>query len=261
MMNDHFLYEFQEKPRAKYADALYHKINNPLIKTFRYSANRRVAVSFLLAILVLVLTVLFIPPARVIAQEIIQRIGNLFITNQPTYAEKFETAINSATPSPSPSARPEVVDWQAPGLLSMDEAAAQAGFQVAYLSQIPDLFTVVYRFVSTPDPQNQYTQVTTTFSNGIQNLAFSQTVYQPDAIPQTLPVGESPVTQITVQGVDGLWIENLRLSTYVDENNLVDPQFANLLVWEVSGMEYALQSTPGLSQAEMLEIANSMQLK
>ena len=260
-MNDHFLFEFQEQPRAEFADALYQQINKPLQKTFRYSANRRVAVCFSLAILVLVLTVMYIPPARVFAQEIIQRIGNLFITNQPTYAEQFETAINSATPSPSPSASPVVVDWRAPGLLSMDEATALAGFQVADLSQIPDLLPVIYRFVTTPEPQNQYTRVTTTYSNGIQYLTFCQTVYQPDANPQTLPVGESPITQITVQGVDGLWIENLRLSTYVDENNQVDPQFANLLVWEVSGIEYSLQSTPGMPQDEMLEIANSMQVK
>jgi len=113
------------------------------------------------------------------------------------------------------------------------------------------------RYVTLPGANNPFTCVTTTYSNGQQNLAFSQSVYQPGAASQTLPVGESPVVEITVQGVTGLWVENLRLSTYADENNQVAPQYANLLVWEKAGVEYGLQSTPGLSQEEMLLMANS----
>ncbi|HEX2998318.1 MAG TPA: DUF4367 domain-containing protein, partial [Anaerolineales bacterium] len=74
---------------------------------------------------------------------------------------------------------------------------------------------------------------------------------------QTLPVGNATVTSITIQGVQGTWIEDLRLSTYVDENNKVALQSANILIWEKDGFEFQLQSTPGLSLEEMLRIAES----
>jgi hypothetical protein len=73
-----------------------------------------------------------------------------------------------------------------------------------------------------------------------------------------MPVGDATVTGTTVQGVDGTWIEGLRLSTYVDDQNKVAPQFANVLIWEKDGFEFWLQSTPGLSLEDMLKIAESI---
>jgi len=220
---------------------------------------RRLAPVFALVALTLLLALIFSPSVRVYAQEIFLQIGRLFISREPTYAEQFEAKINSGTPSPTPAVSPEPLEWQAPALLGLAEASRQAGFPVAEITDPPGDLTMVMRYVSLPDAENLFTRVTTTYSSGEKHLVFSQTVYKPEAIAQKLPVGEAPVTQVSVQSVSGVWIENLRLSTYVDENNLVAPRFANLLIWEKDGCEYWLQSTPGLSQAEMLVIATSIQ--
>jgi hypothetical protein len=255
-MTDQFLSNFQEPPRPEFADALSQRINTPM-KT-QSIPLRRFALGLSLAALVLVLTLIFSPAARAYAQGLILKIGNLFITHEPTYAEQFETRINSGTPTVTPASSPVPIEWQAPPLLTLDEASTQAGFPVTDISNLPGNLPLVARFVTLPDTENSFTCVTATYSDGQQNLVFGQTVYQSKAASQTLPVGASPVVQVTVQNVNGLWIDNLRLSTYVDENNQIAPQFANLLVWEKDGVEYWLQSTPGLPQEEMLVIANSV---
>ena len=252
-MNDQFLSNFQEPPRPEFADALYQRINAPM----KAKLMQRWATGFALAALSVTLMLAFSPQARAYAQALILKIGNLFITHEPTYAEQFETRINSGTPTVTPASSPIPVEWQAPPLLTLEEASTQAGFSVADIANLPGNLPLMARYVTLPDANNPFTCVTTTYSNGQENLTFSQTVYQSGAASQTLPVGESPVVEITVQGVTGFWVENLRLSTYVDENNQVAPQYANLLVWEKAGVEYGLQSTPGLSQDEMLLIANS----
>jgi len=255
-MNDEFLSSFQESPRPEFAEALHQRITHPM-KT-QSTSLRRLAPLFALAALTLLLALVFSPSVRVYAQEILFQIGRVFISREPTYAEQFEAKINSGTPSPTPAVSPEPIEWQAPALLSPAEATRQAGFPVAEITDPPGDLMMVLRYVTLPDAENPFTRVTTTYSSGEKHLVFSQTVYKPEAASQKLPVGEAPVTQVSVQGVNGAWIENLRLSTYVDENNLVALRYANLLIWEKDGCEYWLQSTPGLSQAEMLAIAASI---
>jgi hypothetical protein len=255
-MNDEFLSNFQEPPRPEFAEALHQRITHPM-KT-QSMPLRRLATGFVLVALTLLLALVLSPGLRVYAQETLLRIGRLFISNEPTYAEQFEAKIHNGTPSAIPVASPEPIEWQAPPLLSLSEASEQAGFSVAEIGNPPGALKMVARYVSLPDAVNPFTRVTTTYSSGSANLVFSQTVYKPEAASPTLPVGEAPVAQVSIQGVKGVWIENLRLSTYVDENKRVVPLFANLLIWEKNGCEYWLQSNPGLSQAEMLAIATSI---
>jgi hypothetical protein len=253
-MNDQFLTDFQRPPRQEFTESLYRKLNIP--ENNRSFQLRRLAVGFSLAVLLFVLTFLISPAARSYAQELILRLGRLVLSSEPTYAEQYENKISSGLPKAT--AEPVPVEWQAPSLLTLDEASAQAGFPVSEITALPDDMMIIARFVSLPEAGNPFTRVTTTRQSGATTLAFSQTAYEPDAESQLLPVGESLVAPVTVQGVEGLWIENLRLSTYVDENNRVAPQFASLLVWEKDGFEYGLQSTPGLPLDEMLVLANSV---
>jgi hypothetical protein len=252
-MNDQFLSNFQEPPRPEFADALYQRINTPMKS--QSIPLRRFALGLSLA---LVLALIFSPAARTYAQGLLLQIGRLFISHEPTYAEQFETKINSETPTVTPVSSPVPIEWQAPPLLTLAEASTQAGFPVAEITEPLGNLQLVARYVTLPEAEKHFTRVTTTYSSGEFNLGFSQTAYQPNAASQTLPIGALPITQVTVQGVNGIWIENLRLSTYVDENNQVAPQYANLLVWEKDGVENWLQSTPGLSQEKMLAIANSI---
>jgi len=271
-MNDSFLSNFRESPRPEFARALYVRIDTPLKTTYAPghrlallmgwsspAPRRQLALGIGLSALVLLLALALLPPARAYAAELVLRIGRLFITREPTYAEQFEAKINRAGPTGEPAASPSPLEWQAPPLLSLADASAQAAFPAAEISFQPSSLPMVARYVTLPGDEGLFTRVTTVYSDDQNNLVFSQTAYPPEAPTQTLPVGESPAAEVALQGGEGVWIENLRLSTYVDENNRVAPRFASLLVWEKDGFEYWLQATPGRPLPEMLAIAESIQ--
>jgi hypothetical protein len=255
-MNDDFLTRFQKSPRPEFEAALYKKINKPMRTENHAIGYLRTAVA--LAALFLVLLFVFSPTARAFAQQGIIQLGRLLISHDPTYAEQFETRINSGTPTATREPDPAPVEWQAPPLLTVDEASTQAGFPSRQIGSLPENLSIVARFITQPDSVNRFTQVTTTCHSQEFILVFNQRLYEPDSAQQVMPVGDATVTEITVQGVKGNWIEELRLSTYVDDQNKVAPKFANVLVWEKDGFEFWLQSTPGLSLEDMLKIAESI---
>lgn len=255
-MNEQFLSDLHEAPRPEFADALFRRINQPMknpTNTFRH-----IALGSSLGALILILVLLFSPTVRVYAQNLFVQIGHLFVSHEPTYAEQFEARIHRGEPTTIPSASTEAIEWQAPPNLSLTEASALAGFPVAEIGALPQGLTLAARFVTPPDQENRYTRITTTYGSKALNVVFSQTVYQTDAEAQELPSGAATITPVMVQNQDGLWIEHLRLSTYVDENNKVVERYANLLVWTKDDSEYWLQSSPGLSQVDMLALAESI---
>jgi hypothetical protein len=253
-MNDDFLTRFQKSPRPEFAAELYERINQPMKNDI--NAYRRFRTAFVVAAILLASLFIFSPTARAFAQRGIIQLGRLLISHDPTYAEQFETQINSGTPTATPNPAP--IEWQAPSILTADEASTQAGFPARQIGNPPDNMNIVARFVTTPDPNNPFTQVTTTYQSDGLTLVFAQALYQSSDVQMDLPVGDATVTEVTVQGVKGTWIENLRLSTYVDDQNAVAPQYANVLIWEKDGFEFRLQSTPGLSLEDMLKIAESI---
>jgi hypothetical protein len=255
-MNEQFLTSLQESPRKEFVDALYQKISRS--EQPGYGRVRRLARWAVLAVISFALALGCLPPVRAYAQEWILQLSRLLISHQPTYAEQFEQSIQHQTPTVGEDETSAPIEWQAPPLLTLSEASLQAGFDCAEITRLSETFTLISRSVSLPTGEDQFTRVTTVYQSGVSVLVFSQTAYQPEAKAQSFPVGESPVTPLTVQAVEGIWIEHLRLSTYVEAHNQVAPQFANLLLWEKNGFAYWLQSTPGLSQEEMLTIANSV---
>ena len=253
-MNDKFLFDFQQEPRAEFVEKLFQQLNSPSIAPKQ--RMRRLSLGLSLAGLILVLALIFSPPVRTFAQHVLLHLGKLFMTQEPTYAEQYEQKLGNPDPLLAATASLPVVEWQALPLLTLAEAESQAGFLVAEILNLPTGWNLVTRFVTSPDASTPFTRVTTTYQTGQSILVLNQTRFEPGAPEEMLPVGEAPAGPVTVKGLPGLWIENFRLSTYVDKNNRVAPQFANLLVWEQAGFEYRIQSTPGLALAEMLEIAD-----
>lgn len=268
-MDDKFLSNFQEPPRPEFVEALYQKLNAPSQRLTRYQRikqfmenhailQKRLATGLSLALLIFLAALVFSPPVRAYAQEIISRIGNLIISDAPTYAEQFESKLQEGLlPTSDPNAEPEIIEWQPPALLTVAEASSQAGFEVYDLVDIPAEYELIYRGIIPPTEGEGATRVSATWQSPQGPLVFSQArIWASGADPHTLPVGEAPTEKVSVQGVAGIWIKDLRLSTYV-ENNAVAPLYANLLIWKKNGFEFWLQSSAGLSQAEMLTIANS----
>lgn len=222
------------------------------------TVSLRLRTAFIVVTILLIAMFAFSPAVRAFARQGIIQLRQLLISHDPTYAEQFESRINSGTPTATLEPDLPTVEWQAPPLLMLKEASMQAGFSAYQVNDLPENMGVITRFVTVPDPANPFTRVTTTYQSGATTLVFTQTLYEPDSTDQILPVGNATVIEVTIQGVSGTWIENLRLSTYVDDQNKVALQYANLLIWEKDGFEFQLQSTPGLSLEELLKIAESI---
>jgi hypothetical protein len=253
-MNDDFLNRFQKPPRTEFTAALYQRIQRPM----KTQPNLRLRTALIIATLLLGSLLAFSPAVRAFAMQGIVQLKHWLISHDPTYAEQYETRINSSTPTATLPPDLPTIEWQAPALLTLEEASTQAGFHAYQVNNMPKNTNVVMRFVSLPDANNRFTRVTTTCQSSETTLVLTQTSYESDSAEQVLPAGNATVTTVTVQGVQGTWIKGLRLSTYVNDQNKVAPQFANILIWEQDGFEFELQSTPGLSLEEMLKIAESI---
>jgi len=72
-------------------------------------------------------------------------------------------------------------------------------------------------------------------------------------------VGSAPVQEVQLRGSQGLWIENLRLSTYVEPGHQVALQYANLLRRSEGGFEFELSTNPGLPLEAVLQMAKAIQ--
>jgi hypothetical protein len=226
------------------------------ISTFRQTS--RLALSVLLTGVLLVL--LLFTPLGTRAQEWIHKIDNLLFTHDPTFAEQFEESLTSGAPTATTDPQAVPVPWSANQSLTVDEAAELVDFAVCQPGYIPEGFHFSIRNVALPDQANPVASVTTVYlrdSSSTQNFVIIQRSMQ-ESLSGEMPIGDAQVTDVTVRGISGLWIEDLRLSTFVTEDNRVDPQYADLLIWEKNGFDFLIQTTADLPLETVLEIADSL---
>ena len=255
-MSDHFLYEFQKQPAEDFSRRLYERINPEKKLVHSVFVNLAYGFSSLLVGLFLLLAVS--PTARVYAQEIVYNIGQWIISHQPTAAEQFERKLESGEIEAYEPSGDEVIEWQAPVWMSVEEAESLAGFKVF---QLPlDGFDVepFYREVQANTDAHTGTAIVTVYGLQEKNLVFRQTEIADEKALIELPVGEAEVQKVVIAEGEGYWIEDLRLSTYVNEENKVEPKYANVLIWEQAGFEFWLQCSPGLALEDMLSLAQGI---
>ncbi|HEX2995038.1 MAG TPA: hypothetical protein VHP14_09440, partial [Anaerolineales bacterium] len=174
-MNDDFLNRFQKPPRTEFTAALYKRINQPM--RTQSATNLRLRTAFVFTMLLLASLLAFSPAVRAFAKQGILQLKHLLISHNPTYAEEYEVKINSDTPTAPPPALP-TIEWQAPQILTLDEASAQAGFPAYQVSDLPEGTSIIMRFVTLPDATNTFTRITTTYQSGETTLVLSQTLYE-----------------------------------------------------------------------------------
>lgn len=257
MKDDEYLYQFRQAPRREFSEALYQRLTRPQKPRFNSVLSYTIGISSLMIILGVGLLVL--PPTRAFAQYLVHQLGNLFITNQPTYAEQYEALLRQPRSENIQPTNPSPIEWKSLGLLSLSEAENLAGFPVLELVTLSGDMTLKHRTVTQPDEQNPCISVISAYQSGKQKFVLRQSVCDPQTKALILPVGESPTKAVSVQGADGIWIENLRLSTSIDQNNQVSPEYANVLIWEKDGYQFWLQSNPGLSLEIILDLASTLQ--
>lgn len=255
-MTDQFLYEFQKQPSPAFTKRLYARINTPRSRSTKIMPG--LAYGFGCFMLGLVLLFSVSPAARVYAQEIIYQIGQWLISHQPTAAAQFENKLDSGEVGVSNISSSEVIEWQAPVWMSADEAEALLGFKVYQLQLNGFDVEPIFREVQTGLDENTSAYVSTVYGLQQGSLVFRQTEMIAGTDQKDLPVGDAEVKQVALLQGDAYWIKDLRLSTYVNEDNKVEPKFANVLVWEDNGFEFWLQTSPGLALEDMLLLARGI---
>jgi hypothetical protein len=234
----------------------------------RPGALRQPLLAGLLLFVILSLASLSIPSVRALAQDIIRTIGNLVISDAPTQAEQYVATAESqgAAPTVDPEAilEPVVV-----GRLTTAQASAQAGFPIYAAAYIPDGYTLVTRAVYT---STQSTTVDTAYQIVLdpplhdgQQLAgmivIDQILFVSGAEPWEVGVGEQPSVDVTVRGQPGVWLEQIPVMPFQDEQGEWDYARWNQLMWAEAGYNFMIQTNlPSdlLPLAELLKIAASL---
>lgn len=228
--------------------------DNPM--NHQSTLTRKLALSGATLMLVLAAS-LALPPVRTFAEGILRQIGGVTLTDDPTAMERMDgqPAEVSDPNDPLPTAAP-------PRLLSAGEASAIAGYPVYAAGALPEGYELVFRDAAVQDNgvttvrTHYYDQPAGQFSGFV---ILSQDTYPADAEG---PLGEwavsdAPISDVTVRGVPGLWVEGAPIMGQVDLQGNVQTQGLNILIWEEEGYTFSLL-TNALSLDEMQVIAGSL---
>jgi hypothetical protein len=230
--------------------------------------RRRFGIATVLVVLVAVSIVAATPQGRAWARGIIHQIGNFVITDEPSDAEKYVATLQSGTPTSTanPDWNPELV---VSGLLTVSQASTKAGFPVYGPVYIPDGYLLSSRDVLFSDSS---TTVDTSFRieldpplhDGLQMagiIAISQTLVDGSAQPWGKGVGDTPIVEVAVREQPGIWLEQIPVTPFQDQNGQWDYERWNQLIWSEAGYTFMIQTnmpSDMLPLAELLKIAKSL---
>jgi hypothetical protein len=233
---------------------------------------RRTFAIVLSVIALFTLLTLTIPPVRAFAQDLIRRVGNFMFINGPTDAEQYVATMQSGTPTPTMDPNRVCTDCAEPqiiGLLSVLDASSNAGFAVYTIDYVPEGYSLSSRDVyhsaqSTTVDSSYRKELNPPLHNGEQMsgiIVIDQTLMKDGADPWIMETGETPIVDITVRGQDGIWLEQIPIYPFQDDQG--EWVFArwNQLFWSENGFNFVLQTNmPSdlLPLDELLKIAESL---
>lgn len=257
-----------------------HKTNRTVPMTTRWFRSRPAHLLEAAAAAVIIVGLfLAVPALRSFAQDIIREIGGIRILSGPTETEKSVAQMNSGTPLPQPTLEPSVTPIQQAyemRRMTLEQAEAEVGFHAYEPAYIPEGFAMWGRDTWIRDGQtiwgDQRKVIHTSYYNtgealspsaqeryghlGEPHLEISQNLYVEGGVSD-LAIGDSPVVDVTVRGVAGLWIEQAQMGAYADETGQWHTIGENILIWEENGFTFWVQSNT-LSLDEILKVAESL---
>lgn len=216
-------------------------------------------------VLVFVLTTLMIfltPTGRALAQKLLQ-IGIYFVTDEPTDAERWID---------SPPKLRDVVTLTAtrvyPGEVNTQSIA---GFPVYYPTYLPDGY---HPFSDPPvelamNSKGQVLSAEVMFvdESGDHVLYLKQYPINAEMETEDIPleIGGAPAERVTVNGQEGLWLQDFAWGTVSEPDAGEVVEKYNLLVWtepaeQGTELYYWLGSQEQLPMAELVRVAESLAL-
>lgn len=258
-MNDDFLTRFRKSPRPEFAATLYKRISRPMSMSTSKPMSRslfprqRLAFVFAAVALMLAATLIVSPKARTLAAGLWNQISVLTFSDRPVGepvliepATAEQVALAQATATPMAAASLEGTP--------LEVAIRSAGFQPYLPGYLPSGFveveTVAAEYVDDDGVPTGMGIFTTYVSNSDGYLAIQTSRF--DGRAQDIPTGGTSLTDVTVNGQSGVWIEGLPF-----ESNLTPSRTLNMLLWEQGEFVLAIQADQ-LSLSEVLRIADSL---
>jgi hypothetical protein len=228
------------------------------------------ALSVVLALIaILIVVTLTVSPIRALAQEVIRQIGNFVITNEPTDAEQYVATLESGTPTLTPNPEREIPEEMIVGRLTVAQASDKAGFAVYAPAYLPEGYQLSTRDVlttgqSTTISADYQIELDPPLHNGQQMrgiIAITQNDVYSGTQAWNQGVGDTPIVDVTVRGLPGVWVEQVPIYPFQDDQGKWDYARWNQLIWAEAGYTFMIQANiPAdlLPLAELLKIAESL---
>ncbi len=240
--------------------------------TPRAVARRRFLNATTATLLILILLVTTTPQGRALAQAIIYRIGNFVITNESSEAEKYVATLQSDIPTPTVDPNRVCTDCSEPvvaGRLTIAQASVKAGFPVYEPKYIPVGYQLSARDVlmtgsSITADASYRIELDPPLHDGLQMagiIALGQTLVSRDAQPWEKGVGNVPIVDVNVRGQPGVWLEQIPVIPFQNQQGEWNYERWNQLVWAEGGYTFMLQTnmpSDMLSLNELLKVAESL---
>ncbi len=244
MNEDKFLSAFQEAPPPQFADALYKRINQPMITQGKAQLKNRVVLATACAMLVFGLFLFGYPPARTYASSLLWKIGAIHFTTQ----EPKEVLPTAQPPNAS----------EVRMALTAQEASQMAGFPVLSPSTLPEGFQPSSSFSIMKNQEGLL--VANLFTNPVTESFILMNQYHYAASDKfTDTVDEEAAHVVTVRGNAGMWITG-RMMTSPTEQTLTSSSkllSTSWLIWEENSVVYTLISDT-LSLNQSITLAESL---
>jgi hypothetical protein len=224
-------------------------------------------------IAVIVIALIFsVPTVQAATETFLIRIGNLILDDGPTDAEQYVATMTSGTPTATVDPAMICNDCQqaeVAGLLTITQASEQAGFPVFEAVYIPDGYQLETRSVlftgQTVTVDTSYRmELHPPLHNGAQMsaiIAIEQTYFVEGSVPWESNVGEVPILEVTVRGLPGVWLEQIPIYPYQNDDGTWDYAKWNQLIWAEDGYNLMIQTNmPSdlLPIIELQKIADSL---
>lgn len=214
---------------------------------------RRLAVTFAVLVAMLTITLAASPAARALATDFLQQIGVLGLSDRPA-----GEPVLIASPSPEQITQAQATSTPfSPSSQSgtpLERAIAEAGFQPFLPKYLPDGFTQISIVAAQYVDDQQTGHGMGIFADYVSNvegyLSIQSSRFDGRAID--IPTGGLSVTDVTVNGQAGAWVEGMAFNSPHSSSKTI-----NMLLWQQGDYVLAVQ-TDKLPLEEVLKIAESL---
>lgn len=252
-MNDDFLNQFREPPRPEFAVSLYQRISKNMNTQAKLSTPRRLALTFTALAAALTFILIASPEARVLAQNFLRQIGVLTLDSRPA-GEPVLIAPPSAEQLAQVGATATPLAPASQAGTPLDRAVAEAGFLPFLPDYLPEGFTQVSIVAAEYLDDQQIGHGKGIFADYRSEsggyLSIQTNIFDGRAL--NIPTGGLSVTDVSVNGQAGVWIEGLTFHSDLTPSKTID-----MLLWQQGDFVVAIQADQ-LPLEEVLKIAESL---